>query len=233
MSSETTKTFFSCFKKRPGISGTLACLPSVARPCRAAKVTSVKTIRFFMKQAAKLVKDDPKVKVLHLLRDPRGTLRSQASVAEFKWNDLNNASRLFCDRVYRDLQEAERLKTLFPGRVLTARYEDLATDPMAFAEKLLTFAGLTFSPKLRDYVWKITSSGLSDGGARSTVRNNSQATANSWRKKVAFSDSSVIDTNCLEVYKRTGYLAFPMEVFLKNLTFPSFVDHKRVPGLWT
>ena len=37
----------------------------------------VKTLRFAVKQAEDLLRVDPKVKIIHLVRDPRGVLRSR------------------------------------------------------------------------------------------------------------------------------------------------------------
>lgn len=186
-----------------------------------------------MKQAAVLLKDDPQVKIIHLVRDPRATLRSQTTVGEFKRWEVGNFSREFCQRVLEDLKEAEQLKTLYPGRVFTVRYEDLAMEPIESAETLLSTVGLKMDLSLRQYIWNITSAGLKDGCTICSQRNDSRVTSSSWRWKYEFSSTSVIDVNCKDVYERTGYLLLRTAADLKNLSVPAYVNKMKVPGLWT
>ena len=171
--------------------------------------------------------------MIHLIRDPRATLRSQAAVGEFKWmTDLHNASKVFCKRVLDDINESDRLRTLYPSRSLRIRYEDLATKPLHFAEKLLAFAGLAMDDVLRKYVWNITSAGLPDNCVICTTRNDSRRTAAKWRTMVDLQSSMLIDINCADIYQRVGYLPFVEKQALKNWSVPSFVDPSKVPGLW-
>ncbi|KAK7089270.1 hypothetical protein V1264_024795 [Littorina saxatilis] len=228
----TTSAYHQCMTQNSGIVGSIRCLPKMVTPCRKANVTVVKTIRFSMAQAARLVQLDPTVKVVHLIRDPRGTLRSQSRVGEFKPKDIVAASKKLCDRVLNDLKEGEKLKTLHKGRVLTVRYEDIATEPLKFAQKLLHFAGLNMDKTLRQYVWNITSAGLPDNCVICTTRNDSKKTALNWRTKMDFQTTKIVDSSCQEVYRRMGYLPLAKREELLNLTIPSFVDVSNVPGVW-
>ena len=167
-----------------------------------------------------------------MIRDPRATLHSQSHVGEFKLQDLANASKAFCKRVLDDLKRGDRVSTLYPGRTLRARYEDLATEPVEFAERLLAFSGLAMDDVLRQYVRNITSAGLPDSCAICTTRSDSRKTAMRWRYRVNLKNSILIDVNCKDVYKQMGYLPFHAQQDLLNLTLPSFVDASKVSGLW-
>ena len=59
----TTRSYFRCQNRRPGLVGVVRCLPLMFTGCRRAAVTSAKTIRFRMTQAARQLREDPKVKV--------------------------------------------------------------------------------------------------------------------------------------------------------------------------
>jgi hypothetical protein len=77
-----------------------------------------------------------RVKVIHLIRDGRGTAnsymkhyRANMTVAAFEWRDTH--------------QECERIKrTLGPAASFTMRYEDLCSDPRGAMEALLAFIGV-------------------------------------------------------------------------------------------
>nr|KAG5696987.1 hypothetical protein BaRGS_008449 [Batillaria attramentaria] len=139
-----------------------------------------------MRQAVELVRNDPKVRVIHLLRDPRGTLRSQRRFGSFKFEDEGSNARWFCQRVLEDLSVSKQLKSAYPGRVLTVRYEDLAMKPLVFAERLLGFAGLKMDKQLEEYVLNITSRGLGDSCVICTQRNDSVRAASEWRQNINF-----------------------------------------------
>ena len=59
----TTRPYYQCQGRHPGILGALRCLPEMFATCRRSAVTSVKTIRFTMAQAAYVMRRDPKAKV--------------------------------------------------------------------------------------------------------------------------------------------------------------------------
>ena len=61
--SVSTRPYFQCLREHPGLFGITRCLPLMFKTCRSAAVTSVKTIRFRMAQAARLLRDDSTVKV--------------------------------------------------------------------------------------------------------------------------------------------------------------------------
>ncbi|XP_076442693.1 carbohydrate sulfotransferase 1-like [Babylonia areolata] len=131
------------------------CLWKLLDVCQASRVTVVKTLRLGMAQALNLLEADPGVKVVHLVRDPRGILNSR-QVTGIGLSSGETAGEL-CSRVLQDVRDSVPVRTMYPGRILTVRYEDLTADPLGYAEHLLKFTGLDFSPEHRQYVWNITS----------------------------------------------------------------------------
>ena len=132
------------------------------------------------------------------------------------------------------MQDSQRLKKLYPGRILTARYEDLAQKPLDFAARLLDFAGLDMYPSLRQYVWNITSShDKVKEGMWKTKRSNSSLTAGQWRQDSDFPFVAEVDRKCAQLYRHMGYLPFANETALRNTRLPYFRDVKHMPGLWT
>ncbi|KAL8608916.1 hypothetical protein ACOMHN_009777 [Nucella lapillus] len=229
---QKTRTFHHCLQVRPGSALPHShiiqnCLPLLKTPCLSSKVIVLKVVRFSMETVEDFLKNDPKVKVIHLLRDPRATLRSQRAKGMFKKRDITRISHRFCQRVLYDLRHADTLRRTFPGRVILARYEDLADEPIRMPEKLFEFTGLkSRNVRLREYIWKLTSAGLPDNSLGFTQRRSSKETAQLWRKRLDFVSSRVIDKNCEDVYKHLGYLPLCTEADLKNVSVPAYV-HQR------
>ena len=132
------------------------------------------------------------------------------------------------------MQDSQTLKKLYPRRILTARYEDLALKPIDFATRLLNFAGLRMDRALRQYVWSITSTrGNFTDVMWQTKRSDSRRTAGQWRFDLDFGSVAVVDALCADLYRQAGYLPLPMRHLQKNLRVASHRGIKAVPGLWT
>ena len=132
------------------------------------------------------------------------------------------------------MQASQKLKRLYPRRILTARYEDLAERPLDFSARLLDFVGLHMDSRLRQYVWKITSSHHNIKEERwKTARSNSKAAASRWRENIRFRLSEEVDNKCSDLYNHLGYLPFANETTLRNLAVPYYRVLTEVPGLWT
>ena len=180
------------------------CLKLLYEPCVKSQVTTVKVIRFTMEQAAQLLESDPEVKVVHLIRDPRGMFYSQRRVGDLPWASLGTESKLRCDRIHKDLMKSIELSAKFPKRILTVRYEDIAENPIASAEDMYKFVGLQMTDAGRSYIYNITN-GLADTCPICTVRKNSTSTAYKWRSKVSYDSIQTIDKNCANVYDMMGF----------------------------
>ncbi|XP_050406177.1 carbohydrate sulfotransferase 1 [Patella vulgata] len=215
--SKTTKKYLECLKISQGVMGTASCLPLFQNACANSKVSVMKTIRMSVKSLKPLMTKFPTLKVVHLIRDPRGTLRSQQTVGEFKIKDAINATVKFCSRVIDDLKASTELYKVFPGRIKTVRYEDIAEAPIKATDEIYKFIGLNMTSSIRDYIWNITSAGHPDNCVICTTRNSSIATAYKWRQKLKFDVVTMIDNVCSTVYNKLGYLPLKNVNDMKNM----------------
>ncbi|XP_076455708.1 carbohydrate sulfotransferase 6-like [Babylonia areolata] len=230
---QKTRSFHRCLDARPGLappvhSTILGCLPLLQSSCATSRAVVLKVVRFTMDLVDGFLRNDPKVKVIHLLRDPRATLRSQRAKGMFRKEDIPAVSSRFCRNVLTDARRADRLAAEFPGRVTLARYEDLTDEPIRMSETLFEFVGLRTRDDglLHEYIWNLTSAGLPDNSLSFTQRRNSKETAEVWRRRLDLESSRVIDDNCGAVYRRLGYLPLLTESDLKNVSVPSYVPFK-------
>ncbi|XP_070202507.1 carbohydrate sulfotransferase 6-like [Littorina saxatilis] len=229
-----TLRFKNCVLTHPGILGPLRCLPLLQRLCFKSNVTVIKSLRYSLEEAFALMRKDPKVKVIHLLRDPRGTLISQLKLSQFAGSSLLAHCQTFCRNVEQNLTLSEEAREQFPGRVLRVRYEDIALDPFRYAKILLGFAGLKMAPKQEKHLLQITrsSSGTQCENCINVRTTNSSAEAFAWRKVCELNTTEKIDEYCSNVYRLAGYLPLAIESQLRDLTQPSMLPAGFVPGFW-
>ena len=106
-----------------------ACVPKLKTACEQSNVRVIKTIRLSLKLISHLMKEVPGLKIVHLVRDPRATLRSQMSFGMCpmpKHGGTYNCTNKYCTRLESDSAEMEYLSKMYKGRVATVFYEDIA-----------------------------------------------------------------------------------------------------------
>ena len=191
--------------------------------CKRYKHVVVKMIRMYSISSLEEVVRDPalNVKVIHLVRDPRGIHISRAK-AEKKiltlGTELDKALQYICRRMKGNLDFTKSAPVWLEGKYIRVRYEELAENPTEWAQKLYNFTGLGMLPKEVQY-WINANTQSSSGNAYSTQR-NSAMTAQAWRKDVSFDIVQHMQDIklCRPVLSELGYLEVFNEVELKNLS---------------
>nr|KAG5707501.1 hypothetical protein BaRGS_012005 [Batillaria attramentaria] len=92
-------------------------------------LTVSKAIRLPARSVFSLMRRDPDLKVVYLVRDPRATLLSQRALFGHA-----PTPQEFCRMVSDDMAHMLLLQKIFPGRAVTVRYEDVAEDPLGEIE---------------------------------------------------------------------------------------------------
>ncbi|KAF2357725.1 P-loop containing nucleoside triphosphate hydrolase, partial [Trinorchestia longiramus] len=112
-----------------------ACLAAVniKEECEKSKNRVVKVIRVRLRSIVRLLTEpDLDVRVVHLVRDPRG-FRSSLSKFGEDWN--KNLTKL-CSELNADLESFELLSKVFPNKLVQVNYEQFASDPEAGTKRL-------------------------------------------------------------------------------------------------
>lgn len=175
--------------------------------CLSRRVKMVKTIRLRGTAVAQLLRKHPDIKVLYLIRDPRGTIESQKRVfGNFDWENVTEFSRNYCANFREDLNAMEPLFDEYPKNMKLLRYETLAESPLKVSEELYAFLQLNFTAATKEYIVNKTAAGMSSRSAYGTTRANSSAAAYNWRRHISLEAAQVIDSNCKDIYDKLGYL---------------------------
>ena len=132
-------------KRRIFQKGAELCMDKLHVPCVTSQLMVVKALRLTMEMVNKLLSDDLHLKLVYLVRDPRGILMSRKTVrylSEVFEPNMESEALLLCPKIARDLQGFLTLRSQFPGRVLLLRYEDAADNPQETVDRVYKFIGV-------------------------------------------------------------------------------------------
>lgn len=168
----------------------------------------------------------PNLKVIHLIRDPRGIMNSRVKVKLSNWLNLVTEVNDLCSSIVRNIETAEKVKQKFPDRTKLLVYEQLSEYPTEISRDLFGFVDMDFSPLVQRRLDRLTHNRAQ---ARDcdwcTKKANSTKTALMWRTEIDFQHALVIEKHCGGVYDLVGYLRTKDEQTLRNL---SISLHNRI-----
>ncbi|KAG5881156.1 hypothetical protein JTB14_024573 [Gonioctena quinquepunctata] len=172
--------------------------------CKLYPFQSMKTVRLRLWLAEKLLQDEElNVKIILLVRDPRGTLQSRK---HRDWcpgqPDCDQPNNLCADMVS-DYSAAIQLKKKYPDRFRALRYEDLSLNPHEIVQDLFDFLGLYFHDYVEGFLDSHTR--INVGGVSSTFRDSKSAPLH-WRMDLNYTEIQYIEENCDEAMKLWGYV---------------------------
>uniref|UniRef100_A0A672F299 Sulfotransferase n=1 Tax=Salarias fasciatus TaxID=181472 RepID=A0A672F299_SALFA len=216
-----------------------------AEACGAKRHAAIKTVRIPQISDLRALLEDPKLnlKVVQLVRDPRGILASRIETFRDTYRlwrlwratgrrphnldlgQINTVCEDFLHSVSTSLAKPPWLK----GRYMLLRYEDLARFPLQKARELYSFLGLVLHPGVEDWITNNTrgSSDLSSRQKFTTVR-DSAANAENWRVKLSFDMVAYTQTACQPLLGLLGYKAVFHPRELRNLSH-SLVEDRTFP----
>ncbi|XP_061193459.1 carbohydrate sulfotransferase 1-like isoform X2 [Saccostrea echinata] len=218
-----TNKFIKCYVRKVGQSinkklATQLCAVELEKMCQNSKYRTIKTIRLPMQYVEIYLKRYPRLKVIHLVRDPRAQVNSIVSLSNTTRYNVGFAKQK-CRAMEGDHYFSEVYRTRYPGRIKRLYYEDLASSPIKTSKSLYDFTGMNFTSAVRNYITGITSMGL-HSCAICSKRANSSEHVEKWRLKLTFSDVHLIDKECKSVYEHYRFLPVQKEKDLSDLSIP-------------
>ncbi|XP_038078045.1 carbohydrate sulfotransferase 3-like [Patiria miniata] len=203
------------------------------RKCQEKRHIAIKSIRIWdIGMFLSLIQDsNVKLKVIHLVRDPRGMTASRVlamNVVENTFNKLQADSFTdemrsylmeFCSYSI-DNKEIGYYLPKYRDNYLLLRYEDMSLDPERVTQLIYNFTGLGAVPETISK-WIAENTQAHRPGVYSTTRVSSQV-YQSWRTKLDYKTAKAIENvgRCAEMMEHFGYLPVRDESHLKNLSSP-------------
>ncbi|XP_077867374.1 receptor-type tyrosine-protein phosphatase T-like [Saccoglossus kowalevskii] len=176
--------------------------------CNKREHTAVKTIRVkYLNDVVPLIRDsDVNLKVLHLIRDPRGKFSSIRKLhkGQFTLEKVMEMVNQYCNVWARNIAVGNDARTWLQHKYKTIRYEDLSQHPITTATEIYQFLGLELPDNVRS--WLHDNTAHTSDGTFGTSR-NSNITSTAWRNNLSFNEVQQVQSfgSCQQMMKWAGY----------------------------
>ena len=145
------------------------------------------------------------MKIIQLVRDPRGMLQSMAKVGWIldtqnlvDWDRVESV----CNKILGDFNYGNGLK-----EHIVIRYEDVCENFIPEIQRLLQFVGLSFTKSYRDYLRSLKQNKGGDKIDKPyNLNKNMKGTSDRWRKNISPSFTAGVEKVCGELMDRFGYV---------------------------
>ncbi|XP_040583049.1 carbohydrate sulfotransferase 4 [Lepeophtheirus salmonis] len=168
---------------------------------------TLKTVRLRLSLARSFLDDKSlqNIKILHIVRDPRGTLQSRKHRDWCPGEPDCYEPKNLCSDLTSDYHSAKELIRDYPNRFMVFRYEDFSNDPFNNSKKVLDFFSFVYHDKVRDFLKSHTA--IKKGGVSSTFRNSKTAPYH-WMKDLKIEEILSIQKECGEALRLWGYVPY-------------------------
>ncbi|XP_047497871.1 carbohydrate sulfotransferase 4-like isoform X1 [Penaeus chinensis] len=194
--------------------------------CKYMPVNVMKTVRMGLVPVISLLQDPSlDLQVIHLVRDPRGSLHSRMQLTWCHSQACSDPGTV-CGDLMTDLKLSEWVKERFPDKYLLVRYEDLGLQPEETARRIFKFLHLTYHKNVASFVRDHTSINRKTKkkpGTYSTYR-DSKSTTFAWRGALNYTTLEEIQNACREPLSYLKLRIFDTEEDFMNATIPVLVE---------
>ncbi|KAK3094115.1 hypothetical protein FSP39_024275 [Pinctada imbricata] len=189
-----------------------SCFLQTKEMCFRSRVRIIKTIRMSLRLTKKLFEKVPNLKIIHLIRDPRGVIGSRQHGDFMTKNNkgLLLSGAEICQRYMKDIEAAHEIEAIWPNRIKRIYYEKLATNSFGTAKEMFEFLGIPLPVNIQKWIHDHTSS-KSSNDYYGTHRSNTSNISQKWRKTLNKYTIKNIDKQCEQLYKITGYMYKSLE----------------------
>ena len=161
--------------------------------CRAAKFRVIKTIRVNgLESIWDEVQSEANIKVIHLIRDPRGVQSSRLRLA--KGRKSLGPSRV-CDEPMKSIHFNQLHELDARGRYYEIIFDHFAVNPVPKLKEMFSFLGMDLPHKVEHLVQKLTESTKKVSGGYNTRERNATFVAKRWEKVLSKTDKELIEND--------------------------------------
>uniref|UniRef100_A0A2A4JKF2 Sulfotransferase domain-containing protein n=1 Tax=Heliothis virescens TaxID=7102 RepID=A0A2A4JKF2_HELVI len=194
-----------------------------SRLCKLFPFHAMKVVRLRLRLIQEILDDkELNVKVILLIRDPRGVMQSRqhrnfCQPAPDCWEPS-----LVCADMISDYVAAGRIQQQYPDSLLVLRYEELALKPNLTTHRILKFLRLSATQSIDEFLQSHTN--VEVAGVSSTFR-VSRDVPFRWKNALDFSYVDEIQMACKEAMLLWGYKLANNETHMKSKDFNPLDDY--------
>ena len=182
------------------------------------------------------------VKVIQLVRDPRGVLSSRKPHVSALNSPLDayDSSDIYCSGVLKDLAYMRGRYRIRPGHVnrtyFLLRYEDLANKPKQTVQEIYKFLGIKPDDTLRRWTSSLSPQSPINRFLRKapvseedfgTKRNDPAKTSSGWRRKLSFQEVKLVQGACQAMMEVMGYRTLSSQKELNNTSLNTLLPYNK------
>ncbi|XP_051820651.1 carbohydrate sulfotransferase 1 [Antechinus flavipes] len=209
-------------------------LTLAAEACRERSHVAIKTVRVPEVNDLRALVEDPRLnlKVIQLVRDPRGILASRSETFRDTyrlWRIWDGTGRkpynldvsqltTVCEDFWNSVSTGLTRPAWLKGKYMLVRYEDLARNPMKKTEEIYGFLGIPLDSHVERWIHNNTRGDRSSSKHKYGTLRNSAATAEKWRFRLSYDIVAFTQNACQQVLAQLGYKVAASEQELKNLS---------------
>ena len=184
------QTYINCSK--PIRDAAKDCLPYLLHECKTRPIKVSKIIRGNMSSMIDILQDFPKLKIIHLIRDPRAIIMSRQNwfPRQVPLN-FSREARLVCTKMAEDIRRRQEIEKRYPGLTMEVVYENIATNPTENIVAMYEFAGIDMTDSTTARLKQITS--------------KSRKISEKWQTQISVERKRLIDAECHDLYRITPY----------------------------
>ena len=165
------------------------------------------------------------IKIIHLIRDPRGTMSSRKKLRPRSNGDFirkrgktGDEVTDLCKTIDQNLEYVSNNEDIdwLKHRYKLIRYEDVAARPSQKAKEIYKFLGISFPKTVQKWIADNTKS--TSGGAFSHKR-DSKEIIHAWREHLNLPYVKTIQDKCKTVMSKLGYVNVESEPQLRNTSY--------------
>ena len=162
-----------------------------------------------MREIAEVLRDDPDIKIINYVRDPRGTVASRMAIAPR--GDWEKEAGTLCREMLQDEAVETALTPIFPGRVLRVKYEDIALNPIETATDLYQTLKLgELHSNVKAFIEQMMGDSFKRIDSRRspwTTSRKASETVYKWKQTTKQTKIKLIESvpSCRDVFRRLDY----------------------------
>ena len=159
-----------------------------------------------------------KLKIVHLMRDPRAVIASMDRVGwSLNKSAINTATtnfplfttlvHKFCSSMIQSLRFALSAEGRLPDHYTLLRYEDLVSSPLNVSQELFDFVGIPMSDQVKNYLVNSANQSRDRGYTHEygTLRNNASNLIDAWRTGLSVEAVRTVELHCWPVLEILRY----------------------------
>ena len=173
--------------------------------CEKFPVQIFKTDRMFLSQSLSLLSNNNlNLKVIHLVRDPRGIFNSRRKLSWWCKFESCSSPTYFCRKQEEDLRLQMKLNHQYKSKYYLLKYEDFCASPKMMMKKILEFLGVPYldvvDTAINDHMVDVKVEGLWN-----STYHDPATTPDKWKQELNRTEIDHIQNACHNVMRSLGY----------------------------